>query len=311
MLNKQVDERLEHASVRDFLEPGVISRLRNLALEARMPMVGNVTGRHRSPTRGSSLEFSEYRKYVPGDDTRRVDWRAWGRSDRFFIKEYEADTNLRLCLIVDVSGSMNFSPTGKKDAADSKLAYAQKLAGTLAYLAAGQGDAVGLYCAGDSFTKEIAPRRGTRHLKHLLDELGNIEGGGETGLPQALHKAAERIAQRALIVVISDLFMDAEALRNSFQHMRFRRHDVAVLHLLDQNEIDFRFDRPMRFMDLEGAAPMLIDPTIIANQYREAVESWLQQLKLVVRDGQVDYHRAIVSDHYADVLTRFLLARKR
>ena len=125
--------------MRNFIEPAVISRLAGLALDARQPMIGSVSGRHRSPTRGSSLEFSEYRKYVPGDDTRRLDWRAWGRSDRYYIKEYEADTNLRMCLIVDVSGSMNFGMDGTKQADKSKLDYSRQLAGTLAYLASGQG----------------------------------------------------------------------------------------------------------------------------------------------------------------------------
>ena len=124
---------------RDFLDPKVLSRLAGLPLDARIPMLGSVSGRHRSPIRGSSLEFAEYRKYVPGDDTRRLDWRAWGRSDRFYIKEFEADTNLRMALIVDTSGSMGFGPGGAKDPEVSKLDYAKSIAGTLAYLASKQG----------------------------------------------------------------------------------------------------------------------------------------------------------------------------
>ncbi len=297
--------------MRDFIEPGVVARLAGLALDARTPMVGSVSGRHRSPTRGSSLEFSEYRKYVPGDDLRRLDWRAWGRSDKYFIKEYEADTNLRLCLIVDVSGSMNFGPGGLKDPGNTKLDYARKLAGTLAYLAAGQGDAVGLYFAGQEFNREIPPKRSGAHLKHVLDELGDMKAEGETGLPGILHQAAERIRQRALVVIISDLFMDTEELKSCFQHLRYRKHDVAVFHLLEQNEIDFQFDRPMRFQDLEGVPPMLIDPTTIAKQYREAVQIYLEEIKLMMRDSAVDYRRVGIEQHYAEVLANFLLARKK
>ncbi len=297
--------------MRDFIEPGVIARLAGLALDARTPMVGSVSGRHRSPTRGSSLEFSEYRKYVPGDDLRRLDWRAWGRSDKYFIKEYEADTNLRLCLIVDVSGSMNFGPGGSKESGKTKLDYARKLAGTLAYLAAAQGDAVGLYFAGQEFNREIPPKRSGAHLKHVLDELGNMKAEGETGLPEILHQAAERIRQRALVVIISDLFMDTEKLKSCFQHLRYRKHDVAVFHLLEQNEIDFQFDRPMRFQDLEGVPPMLIDPTTIAKQYREAVQLYLEEIKLMMRDSAVDYRRVAIEQHYAEVLANFLLARKK
>jgi uncharacterized protein (DUF58 family) len=297
--------------MRDFIDPRVVSRLQGLALESRTPMIGSVSGRHRSPTRGSSLEFSEYRKYVPGDDTRRLDWRAWGRSDRYYIKEYEADTNMRLCLVVDVSGSMNYGIGGSTAAGGTKLDYARRLAGTLAYIASGQGDAVGMYSAGSTFQREIAPKRSAAHLKFVLDELGLMKAHGETGLPSALHRAAERIARRAMVVVISDLFMNPETLRSCFQHLRFRKHDVAVFHLIEENEINFQFDRPMRFVDLEGAGPMLIDPTTIAKQYRQAVQMWLAELRRIFRDSEVDYHRVGIEENYADVLARFLLARKR
>ncbi|GAB5441523.1 MAG: DUF58 domain-containing protein [Fuerstiella sp.] len=297
--------------MRDFIDPAVVSRLAGLAMDARQPMIGSVSGRHRSPTRGSSLEFSEYRKYVPGDDTRRLDWRAWGRSDRFYIKEYEADTNLRLCLLIDVSGSMNYGIDGTQTPGQTKLDYARQLAGTLAYLASGQGDAVGLYAAGPDFRREIRPKRSPAHLKFVLDELAAMRAEGETGLPAALHDAAEKIAQRALVVIISDLFIDPEELRDCFQHLRFRRHDVAVFHLLEQKEIAFDFDRPVKFVDLEGAPPMLVDPTTIAKQYRKAVQQYLEDLKKIVRDSAVDYHRVSIEENYAEVLARFLLARKK
>ncbi|MCR9198058.1 MAG: DUF58 domain-containing protein [Planctomycetaceae bacterium] len=297
--------------MRDFIDPGVIARLSGLAMDARQPMIGSVSGRHRSPTRGSSLEFSEYRKYVPGDDTRRLDWRAWGRSDRYYIKEYEADTNLRMCLVVDISGSMNFGLDGSQEAGKSKLDYARRLAGTLAYVAAGQGDAVGLYTAGQQFKREIRPKRSPAHLKFVLDELGEMAGDGETGLPDALHQVAEKVAQRALVVIISDLFMDPETLRGCFQHLKYRRHDVAVFHLMEQSEIDFEFDRPVRFVDLEGGGPLLVDPTTIAKQYRRAVQEYLEQMKNIIRDTEVDYHRVSIAEHYAEPLSRFLLARKR
>lgn len=297
--------------MRDFIDPRVLSKLSGLALDARMPMVGNVSGRHRSPTRGSSLEFSEYRKYVPGDDTRRLDWRAWGRSDRFYIKEYEADTNLRLCLIVDVSGSMNFGIEGTQEVGKRKIDFARRLGGTLAYLASMQGDAVGLFTAGTEFRREIPPKRSGAHLKFILDELSEMEGSGETGLAETLHQAAEKIPQRALIVIISDLFLPPETLKSCFQHLRYRRHDVAVFHLLEQSEIDFQFDRPVRFVDLEGAPAMLVDPTTIAKQYRAAVQQYLQDISQIMKDSVVDYRRTGIEDDYGEVLAKFLLARKK
>ena len=292
------------SQIHDFIEPRVIARLKALPFHSRLPMLGSVTGMHRSPHRGSSLEFAEYRKYVPGDDTRRLDWRAYGRSDRYYIKEFEADTNLRLCLIVDTSGSMNYSNGGQ-----SKLEFARRLAGTLAYLAAQQGDAIGLYCAGEKFDKQISPKRNAAHLRVILDELSTMEGSGETGLPEALHEAAERIRQRALVVVISDLFVDPKELSDCFQHLRFRKHDAVVFHLLEQTEIDFEFDRPMRFIDLEGGAPVLADPSIVATEYRKAVQQYLAGLKTVMRDANVDYQRLSLDQHYGDVLAKFLLER--
>ena len=276
-----------------------------------MPMTGSVSGRHRSLTRGSSLEFSEYRKYVPGDDTRRLDWRAWGRSDRFYIKEFEADTNLRMCLVIDVSGSMAYGPQGPSQDGSTKLDFARYLCGTLAYLAAGQGDAVGLSCAGANCQLEIPPRRSAAHLRHILDEMATMQADGDTGLPEALHAVAEKVSQRALVVIVSDLFTDTDELRKAFQHLRFRRHDVAVFHLLEQNELDFEFDRPIRFVDLEGAPPMLVDPTTMASQYRDAVRDWLTEITQIVRNSGVDYHRVSIQEHYADVLARFLLARMK
>ena len=160
-------------SPREFLDPRAISRLMGIPLHSRFPMLGNVSGRHRSPVRGSSLEFAEYRKYVPGDDTRRLDWRAYGRCDRFYIKEFEADTNLRMCLVVDTSGSMRFG-----DGQTTKLDYARRLAASLGWLASRQGDAVGLYCAGKAFHTEIPPKRNARHLRVILNELGTIQAEG-------------------------------------------------------------------------------------------------------------------------------------
>ena len=295
---------------RDYLNQQVLERLSTLQLHARLPMIGSVSGKHRSPIRGSSLEFAEYRKYVPGDDTRRLDWRAYARNDRYYIKEFEADTNLRMCLVVDTSGSMDFTDNGTgEEAGLSKLDYARRVAGTLAYIAALQGDAVGLYCAGEAFHIEIPPKRSATHLSVVLDELGTMEASGETGLADILHETAERIPQRALIIVISDLFIDPQVVRNCFDHLRFRKHDVAVFHLMEQNELDFEFDRPMRFIDMEGGEPILADPTVIGTQYRRAMQMYLENMDEVVRDTEVDYHRIYIHEDYGDVLARFLLGR--
>ena len=292
-------------SQHSFIDPKVLARLSGLGLHTRIPMLGSVSGQHRSPVRGSSLEFAEYRKYVPGDDIRRMDWRAWGRSDRFYIKEFEADTNLRLCLIVDTSGSLNFTVDGI-----SKINYIKSLAGTLAYLASRQGDAVGLYCAGKNFHTEIKPKRNATHLRIVLDELAEIKAEGETGLAESLHEAAEGIDQRALVVVISDLYIEPDILNSCFQHLRFRKHDVVTFHLLDQSEVDFDFDRPTRFVDMEGGVPIMADPSLVSKQYQQAITGYLADLETVMLNAAIDYHRVNLRDPVDEILARFLVGRK-
>ena len=292
------------SSPRPFLDPAVLSRLLALPLHARHAMVGSVSGKHRSPVRGSSIEFAQYRKYVPGDDTRRLDWRMWGRSDRYYIKEFEADTNLRLCLIIDASGSMKF---GKEGA--TRLDYAKRIAGSLAYLAAEQGDAVGLRSMNAKQTREIPSKRGASHLGLVLDALTELQPIGETRIVESLHEAAETLPQRALVVIVSDLFVQPADLKPALQHLRFRKHDVSVFHLLDQQEIDFEFDRPARFVDLEGGEAILADPSDITRQYREAVRQYLTDIDDLVRTTGIDYHRVKMHEPYADVLAKFLLGR--
>ena len=288
---------------RSFLDSAVLGRLMALPLHARHAMLGTVSGKHRSPVRGSSIEFAQYRKYVPGDDTRRLDWRTWARSDRFYIKEFEADTNLRLCLLLDTSGSMGYGPTGA-----TRLDYARKLAGTLGYLAAEQGDAVGLRSLAEK-PIEIPTRRGAVHLGLVLDNLADVKPLGGTTLLTALHDAAENIRQRALVVIFSDLFVPTAELKTAIQHLRFKKHDVAAFHLLDQKELDFDFDQPAHFIDLEGGDAVLADPSLIARNYRTAVRNYLAEIDELVRATGMDYHRVKLHERYDDVLVRFLLNR--
>ena len=289
---------------RTFLDAGVLSRLANVPLLARRPMQGNVSGRHPSPHRGSSVEFSEYRKYVPGDDLRRLDWRAFGRSDKYFVKEFEADTNLRCCLVLDTSGSMGFGSGGL-----TKIEYARRIAGALGHLSLRQGDAVGLACVAKGLVRNIPPKRNPAHLMTIFDVLDEIKPQGETQLVPVLHELAETIRQRALVVIISDLFVEPDILRSCFQHLRFRKHDVSVFHLLDPKEIAFDFRRPMRFLDMEGGPAIFAEPNEIADRYHKAVDAYLEGLKDVMRESAVDYHRVGLDEEYEQVLLRFLVGR--
>lgn len=289
---------------RSFLDPQVLSRLAAVPLLSRRPMQGNVSGRHQSPHRGASVEFAEYRKYVPGDDLRRLDWRAYGRSDRFYVKEFEADTNLRCCLVVDTSGSMDFGSTGV-----TKLEYARKLAGAIAYLAVQQGDAVGVSCVAKGIVKHLPPKRNPAHLMTAFDILEQAQPQDETHLASVLHELAETIRQRALIIVISDFFIEPAELRSCFQHLRFRKHDVVTFHLLDPQELAFTFKRPMRFIDMEGGPAVFAEPNEIADRYHKALQKYLTDFKQVVLESAIDYHRVSIDENYEQVLMRFLVGR--
>ncbi|MHB1555835.1 MAG: DUF58 domain-containing protein, partial [Isosphaeraceae bacterium] len=255
---------------------------------------------------GSSVEFAEYRKYVPGDDLRRLDWRAYGRSDRFFVKEFEADTNLRCCLVLDTSGSMDFGSTGI-----TKMEYARRIAGAIGHLALQQGDAVGLTCLADGIVRNIPPRRNPSHLMAIFDVLEQAKPQGATQLVPVLHELAETISQRALIIILSDLFVEPEELRSCFQHLRFRKHDTAIFHLLDPQELKFEFRRPMRFLDMEGGPSIFAEPTEIADRYLKAMSGYLENLQQVVNESAVDYHRAPIDESYEQLLIRFLVGRTR
>ncbi len=289
----------------DFLDSDVLARLGALPVEARMAMIGNVVGKHRSPHRGSSVEFAEYRKYVAGDDTRRLDWKAYARSDRHYIKEFEADTNLRTYFVVDCSGSMKYA-SGEFD---SKIQFARKFAGTLAYLLVNQGDAAGLSCCDDTLHLELPPSRRPAHLQNFFEILGKIEPKGETGLVDALHTVAEKVGQRAFIVILSDLFTDPNALGDALQHLRYRKHDVAVFHLMDPQEIKFDFTRPYRFVDLEDTTTIVAEPNLIANEYASAIQEFLQSVEGRCHDVHADYHLVTSDRDYEEVLRDFLTNR--
>ena len=296
-----------------FLDPNIIGRLMHMTLESRRAMIGSVSGRHRSPMRGSSLEFAQYRKYEIGDDMRRLDWRVWGRTDRAYVKEFEADTNLRMCLVIDTSGSMNYqgpSHLGAKARLPySKLDIAKRIAGSLAWVAARQGDAVGLATTNPLGEVGIPARRGARHLKAVLDRMERISASGESDLPRELHLVAEKLPRRGMVVILSDLFTDLEELTSSIRHLRHRKHDIVFFHLLDQLEIGFDFDQPMKFIDLEHSGSLLSDPVLVGDSYRQVVSTYLQQLKELVLATGVDYRRLHLQSDIAESLASFLKDR--
>ena len=290
-----------------FLDQGAIARLSRLMLNVRHPMLGSVTGQHRSATRGASVEFAEYRKYAPGDDIKHLDWRVFGRTDKFFIREFEADTNLRCYLVVDTSASMKFTSTPE---GGTRFDYARRLAGTLAHLLVHQGDAVGLTCFADK-AHDLPPRRTPTHLRQLHRMLASTQPAGESNIVQTLHDFAERIRSRALVVIVSDLFTEVAPLLDAIKHLHFYKHDVAVFHLLDRQEYDFDFTRPVRFVDLESGADLITDPAVVREAYLEALRDYLAALRHGCQQFRVDYHLTYLDQAFEGVLTNFMLQRVR
>lgn len=288
----------------DFLDSALLARLSSVPVEARIPMQGNVAGKHRSASRGSSVEFAEYRKYVAGDDTRRLDWKAYARSDRYYIKEFEADTNLRAYFVVDASGSMSFAGQG-----EAKIQYARRIAASLSYLLVNQGDAAGVSVCTDKLHLEVPPSRRVAHLDHLFATLAQLEPSGETGLIQALHDIAEKISRRAFIVILSDLFTDPNQFAEALQHLRYRKHDVSVFHLLDPLEIGFHFDRPHRFVDLEDGTSLVAEPNLIAEEYHNALRQFLGSVRAKCHDASADYQFVPTDTPLEPLLREFLTAR--
>lgn len=267
-------------------------------------MIGSVSGMHTSPTRGSSVEFAEYRRYVPGDDIRRLDWRAYGRSDRFYVKEFEADTNLRLGLVVDTSGSMGFGFGNV-----TKLDFGRRLVGALASIAIRQGDAVGMTCVGESIVHQIPPRRTPSHLRTMFDLLEHTQATGATDLVGQLHTYAETTPARAMVAIVSDLFVDVGELKEALEHLKFRRHDVAIFHLLAPDELKLPIRKPTRFVDMETGAAVFADPAEILDRYQVALAEYLAAMKSMTLAVGVDYRMVSIDADYEAVLSHFLTSR--
>ena len=291
------------------LDPALLARLGPLPVRARKVMEGVLTGLHKSPHHGQSVEFSEHKEYAPGDEIRHIDWRAFAKLDKYYVKRFEMETNLRALLVLDASGSMAYGR-----GALTKLQYAAICAGALAYLLSRQGDQVGLCIAGDGGTtagvREFVPFASSQtHVQELLKELDGAQGRGPTLLPAALDFAAEKAGRRALMIVLSDLFDATSASIPALKMLRSRRHDVLLLQIHDREELDFPFDDPTRFLSME-------DERAIEAQPRQIRESYLAEMRGFLEGTRKDLARAdvevqqIATDSAPDRVLLELLARR-
>lgn len=289
-----------------YLTPEIISRLDNLSLKARLVVEGFIVGLHKSPYHGFSVEFSEHRAYGAGDEIRHIDWKLWGKTDRFFVKQYEEETNLKSYLLLDQSKSMVYNSHQV-----SKLEYAQVLAAAVGYLMLKQQDAVGLTLFDDQIRDQIPPRSKRSHLNAILSRLQNIIPGPETHIAPVLHQTAESIKKRGLIVLISDLFDDPEEVLSGLQHFRYKGHEVVVFHILDPQEIRLDFPERTRFKDMETGEDIVTEPWYIQADYQKSMEIFCENYKNKFRQNNIDYIR-ITSNQPLDIaLSEYLIKRKR
>jgi uncharacterized protein (DUF58 family) len=265
-----------------FVDPVVLARVGNLELVARSVVDGFINGMHRSPYFGASVDFAEHRGYTPGDDIRRVDWKLFGRTDRFYVKEYEADSNSNFAVLLDVSRSMGFGSRGI-----TKLEYGRILAGCLTYMVHRQRDRVGFVAFDDDIVEHVPPS--AKHMDvtlHVLDRLTPSKPG-KLGPP--LKKLAEHFARRGVLVLVSDLYEDPDAVLEAVGPLRFRGHDMIVFHVLDPAEIEFNYDEASAFEDLESGEQIPIVPEALAETYRQLVREHCDALRSKFSELRIDY----------------------
>ena len=293
---------------RMYLNPEIVARLAHLDVRARLVVEGFIAGMHRSPFHGFSVEFAEHRPYMPGDPLKNLDWRVWARSDRYLVKQYTEETNLRCHLLLDLSGSMAFqSPR----AALSKLGYAQSLAAALAYLMLQQQDAVGAMLFAERPLRYLPARAVRSHLDEILKALGSAAPQGRTRLGPALHELAERIKRRGLVILLSDLMDDPSQVLLGLQHFRHRNHEVVVFHILDPDEIDFPYTDTATFVDMESEQRLTTEPWEIAKRYRERLTAWSKHYARACRENRIDYVRLDTRTPFDQALLAYLEKRAR
>jgi len=270
-----------------FLDRDAVHSLGSLALSSRCVVEGNLVGAHRSPRRGTSTEFADHRAYVEGDDPKHIDWKAYGRTERHYVKRYEDETNLRVYLVVDRSASMGYGTAGL-----TKYRYACALAAAIAYVVVKARDSVGLFVHSDKVDFAVEPGNTFLHLNNLLLRLRDTQPGSTTRLGDALNQIAAATRKRALIAIFSDLLGVPEEIGLAFAHFRRRHHDVMMFHVLDPTEIELPFRNAAKFEDMETGEDIVVDPRSVADSYRKAFGEFMTQCRELCADMGIDYRLA-------------------
>jgi uncharacterized protein (DUF58 family) len=289
-----------------YLDPEGLARVGNMELVARQVVEGFLTGRHRSPYHGFSVEYLDHRAYTPGDDLRSLDWKILARADKYFLKLFQDETNLRAYIILDCSKSMNFQ-TGKL----SKLEYGSYLGAALAYLMLHQNDAVGLVLFDNDIRQYLGPRARPTQFRRILDLLEAPPTGGDTDVGAILHQLADRIKRRGLVILISDLIDDPARIANGLQHFRHNNHEVVVFHVMDEAELTLPYDKLTRFKDMEGVGRVVVNPKSLRTRYLARINAFIDTIKQACFERNISYNLANTTEPYDMFLAAYLEKRSR
>ena len=290
-----------------YLKPDVVARLANMELVARLVVEGFITGLHKSPYHGFSVEFAEHRQYMPGDEIRHIDWKIYGKTDRYYIKQFEEETNLKAYLVLDASKSMAFASEGKM----KKLEYAAYVCAALAQLMVQQRDAVGLMTYDEKIRTYMPPHATKSYLREILRQLQLTEAGNKTGTANSLHTIAERIKRRGLVIILSDLFDKPNEIMTALRHFRHKKNEVIVMQILDPMERSFAFGQDAVFKDLETSEELMTQPWHIQKAYQEEMKKFLDMYKKECRENNIDYVLLDTETPFDVALIEYLHKRQR
>jgi uncharacterized protein (DUF58 family) len=292
---------------RQYLQPGVVAKLANMELRARLVVEGFITGLHKSPYHGFSVEFAEHRQYMPGDEIKHIDWKIYGKTDRYYIKQYEEETNLKAYIVLDASKSMAYASPGNI----TKLEYAAYLAASLSYMMIKQQDAVGVAVFDEQVTTYLPPHATKSYLRQILVALNRLQASNRTGAGKSLHQVADRIKRRGLVIVISDLFDKPDEVIAALKHFRHKKNEVIVMHVLDPLERSFAFGSDALFKDMETGEQLMTQPWQIQKAYQREFGSFLERYKRECRENYVDYVLMDTATPFDIALTEYLHKRER
>jgi uncharacterized protein (DUF58 family) len=291
---------------RKYSDPDAIARISDLTLRSRRLVEGAISGMHRSPFHGFNIEFASYREYTPGDDLRRLDWRVFARSDRHYIKQYEEESNVRVTFLVDASASMNY----KGAAALSKFDYASTLVVALSMLLTRQQDPVGMVLFDESATTVLPPNATQAQVALIAGMLERCVPSRKTELGGLLHSVTGQLRRRSLLVIVSDLFTDLDAVYDGLNRLRFHGHEVLVMHVLDRDELELPFDGPTIFRDIEGDEELFAEPWAFRRSYQKAMDEFLAGVRKECGNRNYDHVRFLTDEPLGDSLSLFLHSRE-